>query len=126
MDVNALGGADTITVNDTSATDLSTVNLNLDNSAGNGDGQADAVIINGTERDDTIQILPFGNGTRIAVLGLFPRVNIAGAEGTNDHLTVNALGGNDMVDASDLPANLIGLTVNLGDGQGATAPRRRP
>ena len=46
-------------------------------------------------------------------------MNITGAEGTNDHLTVNALGGNDMVDASDLPANLIGLTVNLGDGQAA-------
>ena len=121
MDVNALGGSDTITVNDTSATDLTTVNLNLDNSAGVGDGQADSVIVNGTAGDDTIQILPFGNGTRIAVLGLFPRVNIVGAEGTNDHLTVNALGGNDTVDASDLPANLIGLTVNLGDGQGTAA-----
>ena len=52
-------------------------------------------------------------------MGLFPRVNITGAEGTNDHLTVNALGGNDVVDASGLPANLIGLTVNLGDGQAA-------
>jgi stress response protein SCP2 len=121
MDVNALGGADTITVNHTTATDLGTVNLNLDNSAGVGDGQADAVIVDGTERDDTIQILPFGSGTRVAVLGLIPRVNIVGAEGTNDRLTVNALGGNDTVDASDLPANLIGLTVNLGDGQGATA-----
>ena len=48
-------------------------------------------------------------------------MNITGAEGTNDHLTVNALGGNDVVDASDLPANLIGLTVNLGDGQAAAA-----
>ena len=121
MDVNALGGSDTITVNDTSATDLSSVNLNLDNSAGIGDGQADGVIINGTAGDDDIQILPFGSGTRIAVLGLFSRVNIVGADGTIDHLTVNALDGNDTVDASGLPANLIGLTVNLGDGQGATA-----
>src|SRR5260370_41642064 len=82
-------------------------------SAGSGDGQADAVIVDGTNGDDTIQILPFGNGTRIAVLGLFPRVNITGAEGRNDHLTVNALGGNDVVDASGLPANLIGLTVDF-------------
>jgi Ca2+-binding RTX toxin-like protein len=121
MDVNALGGSDIITVNDTSATDLSSVNLNLDNSAGNGDGQADAVVINGTEGDDHIQILPFGSGTRVAVLGLFSRVNIVGADGTIDHLTVNALAGNDTVDASGLPDNLIGLTVNLGDGQGTTA-----
>ncbi len=121
MDVNALGGSDTITVNDTSATDLSSINLNLDNSAGNGDGQTDAVVINGTERDDHIQILPFGSGTRIAVLGLFSRVNIVGTDGTIDHLTVNALAGNDTVDVSALPDNLIGLTVNLGDGQGTTA-----
>jgi hypothetical protein len=121
MDVNALGGSDIFTVNDTSATDLTSVNLNLDNSAGNGDGQPDAVVINGTAGDDHIQILPFGSGTRIAILGLFSRVNIVGAEGTNDHLTVNALAGNDTVDVSGLPDNLIGLTVNLGDGQGTTA-----
>ncbi len=121
IDVNALGGSDNISVNDISATDLAAVNLNLDNSAGDGDGQPDAVIINGTEGDDTIQILPFGNGTRIAVLGLPYRVNIAGADETIDHLTVNTRGGNDVVDASGLPENLIGLTVNLGDGQGTTA-----
>jgi hypothetical protein len=119
IDVNALGGADAITVNDTSATDLTVVNVNLNNSAGTGDGQADAVIVNGTNRDDAVQLLPFGNGTRIAVLGLVPRVNIIGSDGTSDHLTVNTLGGNDVVDSSGLPANLIGLTVNLGDGQGA-------
>src|SRR5207247_2023129 len=117
IDLNALGGPDTMTVNELSATDLSTVNLNLNNSAGGGDGQADAVIVTGTDGDDAIQILPFGNGTRIAVLGLFPRVNIVAAEGAGDTLAVNALGGNDAVDASGLPAGLIGLTVNLGDGQ---------
>ena len=46
-------------------------------------------------------------------------MNITGAEGTQDRLTINTLGGNDVVDASNLPANLIGLTVNLGDGQAA-------
>ena len=43
-------------------------------------------------------------------------MNITGAEATNDTLTVNALGGNDVVDAFDLPANLIGLTINGGAG----------
>jgi hypothetical protein len=119
IDLNALGGADTITVNDTSATDLTAVNLNLNGSAGTGDGQADAVVVNGTNGDDTIQIAAHGNGAIIAVRGLFPQVNLTGAEGTNDTLTVNALGGNDVVDASSLPANLIGLTVNLGAGQAA-------
>ena len=117
IDLNALGGADIITVNDQSATDLSTVNLDLAGTAGIGDGQADSVIVNGTDGDDFVQIAASDNGTSIvAVAGLFPMVNITGAEGTNDNLTVNALGGNDMVDASNLPANLIGLVLNGGAG----------
>jgi Ca2+-binding RTX toxin-like protein len=119
-DLNALGGADTITVNDLTATDLFQLNLNLNNSAGAGDGQADAVVVNGTNADDVVQIAAAGNPTAIGVDGLLPKVSITGAE-ANDRLTVNTLGGNDVVDSSGLPANLIGLTVNLGDGQAAEA-----
>jgi hypothetical protein len=119
INFNALGGADTITVNDLSATGLSVIDLDLNGSAFTGDGQPDAVIINGSDRDDAVQIAAINNGTTIAVGGLFPLVNITGAEGANDRLTVNTLGGNDTVDSSGLPAGLIGLTVNLGDGQGA-------
>jgi Ca2+-binding RTX toxin-like protein len=120
IDLNALGGADTITVNDQTATDLFQVNLNLNSSAGTGDGQADAVIVNGTNADDVVRIAADGNPTTIGVDGLLPKVSITGAE-TNDHLTVNTLGGNDVVDSSGLPTNLIGLTVNLGDGQATAA-----
>jgi Ca2+-binding RTX toxin-like protein len=121
VDVNALGGADTITIDDQTATDVFQVNLNLANSGGTGDGKSDSVIVNGTDRDDVVRIAAFDSGTHIVVGGLVPKVDIAGAEGTNDHLTVNTLGGNDVVDASGLPANLIGLNVNLGDGQPAAA-----
>ena len=80
IDLNALGGADTITVNDQSATGLNTVNLDLDSSAGIGDGQADAVIVNGTDGDDVGQIRSVG--TRIdATVSAIPFVNITGAEG---------------------------------------------
>jgi hypothetical protein len=48
--------------------------------------------------------------------GLVPLV-ITGSDGATDHLTVNTLGGNDALDSTTLPAGLIGLTVNLGDGQ---------
>src|SRR5262249_10227104 len=43
-------------------------------------------------------------------------VNISGAEATSDTLTVNALGGNDVVDASSLPAGVIRPALNGGDG----------
>src|SRR5262249_42899649 len=77
INLNAGGGADSITVNDQSATDIFEVNLDL----GFLDGQADAVVINGTEGEDFGQIADFG-GFIGANVGSFPFVNITGAEGT--------------------------------------------
>src|SRR5262249_7632291 len=56
VDFNALGGADLITVNDLSGTDLTEVNLNLQAGAGGGDGAADTVIVNGTNGNDQIAL----------------------------------------------------------------------
>lgn len=118
IDFNAFGGADTITVNDQTATDIFDINLNLSSSGGTGDGEADAVIINGTDGEDFGQIAAFNGGTLIgAFMSLFPFVNITGAEGSNDRLTLNAGGGDDTIDATALPANLIGLILNAGDGK---------
>jgi Ca2+-binding RTX toxin-like protein len=121
VDFQALGGADTITVNDLTGTDLTEVNLDLASppGSGTGDGAADNVIVNGTPHGDIVQISGGGGIlTFITVEGLSSQVSITGAEGANDHLTVKTLGGNDAVNSSGLPANLIGLTVDLGDGQG--------
>lgn len=117
VDFNALGGQDTTTVNDLTGTDLTEVNINLQASAGGGDLLADAVIVNGTNGPDNINVV--GQGTSVSVVGLAARVNITNSDGTLDLLTVKTLGGNDVVDSSGLPANLIGLTVDLGDGQAA-------
>ena len=53
---------------------------------------------------------------RCRCVGLAARVNIANAEGANDALAVNALGGNDSVTATTLPAGVIKLTVDGGAG----------
>ena len=45
VNVNALGGADTITVNDLTGTALTELNLSL---SAQGDGLVDTVILNGT------------------------------------------------------------------------------
>ena len=44
------------------------------------------------------------------------QVNITGAEAANDRLTVNALAGDDVVEASGLAAGAIQLTLDGGDG----------
>ena len=62
---NALGGADTITVNDLTGTDVSQVNLDL---GGNGHGAADTVIINGPT-PVTSSIVTENNGV-VTVTGL--------------------------------------------------------
>jgi Ca2+-binding RTX toxin-like protein len=114
IDFNALGGADTVVVNDLSGTDLATVNVNLATAGGAGDGQADNVIVNGTAGDDVITVS--GDASGVAVLGLAAQVNITGAETANDRLTVNALAGDDVVEASGLAATGIQLTADGGDG----------
>ena len=118
IDFNALGGADTITVNDLSTTDLTQLNLNLAGVPGSvtGDGQADSVIVNGSNGDDTIQVLTVGNGAVIADPALLPFVNITGTDGTEDQLTVNGLAGNDTIDASGLRAGAVVLSLNGGAG----------
>ncbi|MFL5241142.1 MAG: beta strand repeat-containing protein [Gemmataceae bacterium] len=116
IDFNAMGGADTVTVNDLSHTDVTQVNLDLASSPGSdfGDGSADTVIVNGTNHSDNIQIS--GSGSSFTVSGLHATVNVQGSEGANDSLQVNALNGNDVIDASGLAAGVVNLTIDGGAG----------
>src|SRR5262249_58310784 len=111
IDLNARGGSDTATVNDLSGTDLTAVNINLAGVLGGtaGDAQADTVIVNGTNGNDAIQVL--GAGTSFTVAGLPATVSVTNSEGANDSLVVNALGGDDQVNASSLPPPPVKLTA---------------
>jgi Ca2+-binding RTX toxin-like protein len=110
---HALGGADTITVNDLTGTDVRQVAIDLSGSGGGGDGSNDTVTLNGTNNTDHIIISQSGQG--ILVEGLAAQVLISGQE-ASDMLVVNGLGGADIIDASGLAAGQIGLTINGGDG----------
>ena len=113
---NALSGADNITVNDLSGTAVKQVAIDLASppGSGTGDGQADAVTIEGTAGGNHITIA--NSGASIAISGLPAQVTIAGAEGANDLLVIDALGGNDTINASALAAGEINLTIDGGDG----------
>ena len=114
IQLNAMGGADTITVNDLTGTDIKQVAIDLAAAGTNsGDGAPDQVIVNGTAGDDTIKIAR--NGSTVTVNGLAAQVTIAHADAT-DTLVVNGLGGNDTIDASALSAGHINLMLNGGDG----------
>jgi Ca2+-binding RTX toxin-like protein len=114
IDFNALGGADTIVVNDVSGTDLTQTNLALAAVGGGGDAQPDNVIVQGTNGADVALVT--GGGSAVSVLGLATAVNVTNPEPANDRLTINALAGDDVIEASGLPAGLIQLVGSGGDG----------
>jgi Ca2+-binding RTX toxin-like protein len=113
---NALGGADNVVVHDLSGTDVNEVNVSLASPVSpiTGDGAADRVTVEGTVNADSIAVAS-ANGT-ISVSGLAAKVNVSGAEATNDTLVVAAGAGNDTIDASKLAADQIQLEILGGDG----------
>jgi Ca2+-binding RTX toxin-like protein len=116
IDLNALGGADTVTIGDLTGTGVTAVAVDLASppGSGTGDGAADNVTVTGTGKKDVINIT--GAGTNVSVSGLPATVNFNGAEGANDTLTVSAGGGNDTINAAALPAGVIRLTIDGGTG----------
>jgi Ca2+-binding RTX toxin-like protein len=114
IQIKALGGADTINVNDLSGTGVKQVAIDLGASTGTGDGQADTVIVNGTAGNNHITLT--GSGTEVTVNGLSAQVTIDNAEAANDALVINAIDGNDTIDASALTAAPINLTIDGGAG----------
>ena len=115
IDVNGLGGADTLTVDDLTGTGVKNVNIDLASPPGSGagDGQADTIVINATNSADTIFVS--SSGGVITVSGLAATVTITGAEAANDRLVINGLGGDDVIDATGLTGG-IQLTADGGQG----------
>lgn len=114
IDFNALGGADTIVVNDLSGTDMTEITLDLAAAGGGGDGAADTIVINGTNGDDVILVA--GDAGSVQVLGLGATINITGFEAANDRIVINGLAGDDVVEATGLAAGSIQLTADGGAG----------
>jgi Ca2+-binding RTX toxin-like protein len=112
VDVNALGGADIVTVNDLTATDVRDVNVDLAGTLGGsaGDGQPDRVVVNGTEGNDTIDVSGDAGGVKVS--GLAATVGIFNAEAASDRIEINTLAGTDSVDSGGLAAGAIQLVVD--------------
>lgn len=112
IDVHALGGSDTVTVNDLSGTDVVSVDVDLAVSLDDlgSDQAADSVIVNGTNGDDTVVVQAAGKAVEVA--GLAPFVRITNTDPALDRLTVNALGGSNIVLVDAAVNGLILTTLN--------------
>jgi Ca2+-binding RTX toxin-like protein len=112
VDFNALGGADLVTINDLTGTDVSAVNVDLAGTLGGaaGDAQPDRVVVNATNGDDTITVNGDAGGLKVS--GLAATVAVLHPEVANDRLEINTLAGSDAVDSSGLAAGAIQLLVD--------------
>ncbi len=111
LDLTALGGTDTVTVDDMSGTDFRRAAIDLAGPAGGGDQAADRVVINGSDGADDVDVST--NGAEVEVIGLQTTTTISGAE-LIDQLQLNGLGGDDSIDVDDAVAAVMGTSVDLG------------
>jgi len=97
------------------------VNLNLHSPADSdtGDNAADTITVMGTTGNDAVHVVPTATG--LSVTGLAAEVSLSGTEGALDQLIVKLLAGDDAFEATTLPAGLILLTVDGGDGNDVLA-----
>src|SRR5262249_21739556 len=113
IQLNTLGGADSVTVNDLTKTDVTQVGIDLGAQPGTagGDGAADTIVINGTNGNDAITVT--NNNGVVTISGLAEEVTISNFE-ANDRIVINGLGGDDAISASGFRGMLF--TANGGDG----------
>jgi len=112
LDLRPGSGLDQISVGDLSGTGVQQVRIDLAGALGVADAADDAVTASGTAGADTISLLR--DGAALVVQGGAARVALLHADAT-DRLTVNALGGDDLVDASGFGTPLL-LTLVGGLG----------
>jgi Ca2+-binding RTX toxin-like protein len=108
------GGSDNLVAGDLSGTDVSNVVADLAAIGGGDDVQPDNVVVNATNDDDVVTVT--GAGPNAQAAGLPALVSVSGAIAGSDRLTVNALAGDDVVDASGLAVTSALLTLDGGNG----------
>ena len=112
VDFNALGGADSVSVNDLRATAVRAVNVDLASALGGvaGDGAADRVSVLGTDGNDRIDVS--GDAGAVKVSGLAATVEVLHPEAALDRIDINTLAGVDSVASAALAAGTIQLFVD--------------
>lgn len=115
IDVEVLGGADRIVVNDMTGTLVQEVRIDLEavKNGGAGDGKVDSVTLNGTSGNDFVSAL--GQPGNLFVLGLPSFVTVQRADAT-DRIAINGGAGNDRIEAGSIATGAGSFTFDGGAG----------
>ena len=114
VSIDPRGGGDSATVGNLSGTGVGRADVDF-----GGDGQADNATVHGTNSVDNL--VPTKSAQVAAVSGLPYAVNVVNGDGPGDRLSVDALDGADVVNASGTPTD--GLALTLGGGGQADVVR---
>jgi RTX calcium-binding nonapeptide repeat (4 copies) len=111
LDVNTLGGTDSVTINDLAGTGLTDVTVDLASliRGTTADGANDSVQVEGTAAVDTIEATE--NAGAVEVDGLAASVLVAHADPALDRLTIDTLAGDDHVSVAAAINGLIQVAV---------------
>ena len=111
LNLDTLGGTDTVNVHNLTGTGLTAANVNLAGFDGNPDGSADNVNVFGTDGADNATV--GGTAGVIKVTGLGETVNVSGGE-TGDGVGVDTLGGDDTITNSVLTPGPASVNIDGG------------
>jgi Ca2+-binding RTX toxin-like protein len=95
LNLRSFGGADLLTVNDLTGTDMRTVDADLNLLGGAGDGQIDTVTARGTAAADSVAV--GSSAGKVIVSGLFAQTRVTASEAALDTVDVATLGGTDTI-----------------------------
>ena len=111
LNLDTLGGTDTVNVHNLTGTGLTAANVNLAGFDGNPDGSADNVNVFGTDGADNATV--GGTAGVVKVTGLGETVNVSGGE-TGDGVGVDTLGGDDTITNSVLTPGPASVNIDGG------------
>ena len=114
LDLATFGGADAVTIDDLSGTEVTAAEIDLAATSGSPDDGADTVQVNGSGQSDRVEVKE--NGGEVDVTGLAAHTSVAGA-GPKDELHINTFDGDDSVTVSDAARALLDIVFDLGSDQ---------
>ncbi|MGZ4246969.1 MAG: beta strand repeat-containing protein [Solirubrobacteraceae bacterium] len=117
LNLDTLGGTDTVNVHNLTGTGMTAANVNLAGFDGNPDGSADNVNVIGTDGPDNAVV--GGTGGVDKVTGLGETVNVSGAEAL-DGVGVDTLGGDDTITNSVLTPGPTSINIDGGGDSDTT------
>jgi Ca2+-binding RTX toxin-like protein len=111
--LSTYNGQDYVQIDQYTLANTTLTQVAIDLGQGAADGEADAVVVNGTFGDDQVTIAMAGSV--VSVTGLHAQVSIAHAD-SQDLLSISSYGGDDVIDAASLAAGIMQLKLEGGSG----------